>query len=109
MLNLYPDFLTKDIIAGELMILEQLGAVHHLEAEIHSPEFVEKCHNDFEALFLCLEAVNEPFWGLETSAGDFSHGISAVANHDLEECFCGWFRPITGMAGGGRPMGGYLH
>jgi len=70
LLNRYPDFLTKEIIAGELVILEQLGAVHHKEAEIHWPQFVETCRNDFQAFFLCVEAVNEPFWGMETASGD---------------------------------------
>lgn len=78
LLSCYPDFLTDDIITGELANLDALGAVHHTGVEINSQGFIEKCRHDFDTLFLCLEGVDAG-WGLEMN----EDGLPAVS-HPLQ-------------------------
>jgi len=87
LLNRYPDFLTHDIITGELAILEELGAFHHSGVEINSRAFIEKCRRDFEALFLCLDGMDAASWGLDLKGkGSPPHPLQTT---NLEGVFAG--------------------
>ncbi len=87
LLNRYPDFLTDDIITGELANLDALGAVHHTGVEINSLAFIEKCRHDFSALFLCLEGVDAALWGLGLNGEGFPPHPLQTTN--LEGVFAG--------------------
>ena len=49
----------------ELAILDKLKVRVHLETELDNPDFPEKCLNDFDAIFLSLEAVDPESWELD--------------------------------------------
>ena len=54
-----------EVAAEELSILEKLKVRIHLEADVDDPIFPEKCRNEFDAVYLSLEAVAPGNWGLE--------------------------------------------
>ena len=109
LLNLYPDFLTHDIITGELAILEKLGAVHHSGAEINSRAFIEKCRHDFDALFLCLEGVDAASWGLDVNENGLPEVSCPLQTHQYGRMFCRRADALICTPGRRRSMGGHLH
>ena len=89
LIDRFPDLLSEEIVAGELSILERIGVIFHREQRINQPDFIDKCRNDFDAVFLSLEVVALVSCGVDVDEKDRAPGVCSLQITNLPGVFAG--------------------
>jgi Fe-S oxidoreductase len=61
----YPDLLSREVIEQETAFLVELGMEVELQARVNEPDFLDRCFEAFDAVYLGLDAFPGGPWNLE--------------------------------------------